>query len=169
MVVVRPTCLCLLSPMLFCTPFVHGKMSAATVRLYGPAAIAELSATLVRLNGASNLLDPCVGHLLAQWSVSSPHCKARWGEATIKGGHKVVRAAEEAAVHVYAKDLITPIRAVELVVSLKAPKSSFRVLLEFFTQPGLQYSLKAGRPFPRPICTREVCRDNSLILYLAPT
>ena len=28
-------------------------------------------------------------------------------------------------------------------------------LLDFFTRHGLQYFLKAGRPFPRPVCTRK--------------
>ena len=51
-------------------------MSATTAPLYGPAVIAELSATLVRLSRAANLMDARVGHLLAQWLVSFPHCKA---------------------------------------------------------------------------------------------
>ena len=96
-----------------------------------------------------------LGHLLAQWSVSSPHCKARWEQATVEGGHKVVRAAEDAAIRQYAESLLTPLDAVELVLALKAPKSAFRALSEFFTRQRLQYSLKTGRPFPRPICTPE--------------
>ena len=63
-----------------------------------------------------------------------PHCKARWEQATVEGGHKVVRAAEDAAIREYAESLITPLGAVELVVALKAPKSSFRALSEFFTR-----------------------------------
>ena len=39
-------------------------------------------------------------------------------------------------------------------MALKAPKSGFRALSEFSTGQGLQYSLKTGRPFPRPIFTR---------------
>ena len=73
----------------------------------------------------------------------------------MEGGHKVVRAAEDAAIREYAESLITPLGTVELVVALKAPTSSFRALSEFSTRQGLQYSLKTGQPFPRPICTRE--------------
>ena len=40
-------------------------------------------------------------------------------------------------------------------MALKAPKFGFRAPSEFFTRQGLQYSLKTGRPFLRPICTRE--------------
>ena len=46
-----------------------------------------------------------------------PHCKARGGEANIEDGHKVVRFAKEAEMCFYAVNLITPIRAVELVFS----------------------------------------------------
>ena len=52
----------------------------------------------------------------------------------MEGGHKVVRAAEDAAIREYAESLITPLGAVELVVALKAPKSSFRALSELFTR-----------------------------------
>ena len=67
----------------------------------------------------------------------------------------MVRAAEDSTIREYAESLITPLGTVELVVVLKAPKSGFYALSEFFTRQGLQYSLKTGRPFPRPICTRE--------------
>ena len=78
-------------------------MSATKASLYGPVVIAELSVTLVRLSGAANLMDACVGHLLAQWSVSSPHCKALWEQANVEGGHKVVCAAEDATIREYAE------------------------------------------------------------------
>ena len=123
-------------------------MSATTGSLYGLVVIAQFSATLVRLSGAANLMDARVGHLLAQWSVSSPHCKARREQATVEGGHKVFRAAEDAAIREYAEFLIIPLHAVELVVALKAPKTGFCALSEFFTRQGLQYSLKTGRVFP---------------------
>ena len=112
-------------------------MSARTAALYGRDVIAQLSATLVCLSGAANLWDARLGHLLAQWSVSSPHCKARWEQATVKGGHQVVRAMEDAARREFAESLITPLGAVEVVVALKAPKSGFCALSEFFTQQGL--------------------------------
>ena len=125
---------CLYSPSLCCFFFGATSMSARTAPLYGRDVIAELSATLVRLSGVANLWDARVGHLLAQWSVSSPHCKALWEQATVEGGHKVVRAAEDAALREYTESLITPLGAVELVVALKAPKSRFRALSEFFIQ-----------------------------------
>ena len=147
-------------------------MSDATAQLYGPAVIVELSATLVRLSRASNLMDARVGHLLAQWSVSSPHYKARLGQATVEGGHNVLRAAKEAAIREYTESLITPLGAMELVVALKALKSGFGALSEFFNRHGLQYSLKIGRPFPRPICTREAFdvewQARCTLLELAP-
>ena len=73
----------------------------------------------------------------------------------MEGGLKVVRAVEDTSIREYAESLITPLRAVEVVVALKAPKSGFRALSEFFTRQGLEYSLKTGRPFPRPIFTSE--------------
>ena len=112
----------LYSPSLCCFFFGATSMSARTAPLYGWDVIAELWVTLVRLSGAANLWDARMGHLLAQWSVSSPHCKARWEQATVEGGHKVVRAAEDAAIREDAKSLITPLGAVELVVALKAPE-----------------------------------------------
>ena len=96
-------------------------MSTTAVRLYGPRVISKLSATLVCFSKACNLLDPRVGHLLAHWTLSLPHCKTRWGEATIERGHKLVNAAEKAAACTYNESLIT-IRAMELVVGLKARK-----------------------------------------------
>ena len=45
----------------------------------------------------------------------------------------MVHAAADAAIRQYAELLITPLVAVELVVALKAPKSSFRAVSEFFT------------------------------------
>ena len=89
-------------------------MSAHTASLYGRDVIAELSATLIRFSARTNLWDARVGHLLAQWLVSSPHCKAWWEQATMEGGHKVVRAAEDAAIREYAELLVTPLDAVEL-------------------------------------------------------
>ena len=46
----------------------------------------------------------------------------------MEGGHKVLRAAEDAAIREYADLLITSLSAVEVVVALKAPKSCFRAL-----------------------------------------
>ena len=123
--------------------------------LYGPAMFAEVLATLVRLSGAANRMVALVGHLLAQLSVSSTHCKAAWEQATVEGGHRVVHAAEDTAIGEYAESLITPFGAIELVVALKAPKSGFRALSGFFTCHGLQYTLKTIRRFPRPICARD--------------
>ena len=58
--------------------------------------------------------------------------------------------------------MITPIGAVELVVGLKAPKSRFHVLSEFFSSQ-VQYSLKTGRPFPRPVArARPLTRSGGL-------
>ena len=130
-------------------------MSACTAPLYGRDVIADLSGTYVRLSGAANLWHARVGHLLAKWSVCSLHCKARWEQATVEVGHKVVCAAEDAAIREHAESLITPLGAVELVVALKAPKPGFHTLSEFFTRQCLQHSLKTRRPFSRPICTRE--------------
>ena len=72
--------------------------------------------------------------MLAQCSVSSPHCEKRCEQTTLEGGHKVVRAAEDAAIRDYAESLITPLGAVEIVVASKAPKCGFRALSEFFTR-----------------------------------
>ena len=105
----------------------------------------------MQLKGPSNFLDPPSGHLL----VFSPNCKARRGEATIKGGHTLVCGAEDATFWTHALRLITPMGALDLVVGFKAPKSGFRILSDFFTLRGLQYSLMTGRPYPRPICTCE--------------
>ena len=73
----------------------------------------------------------------------------------MEGDHKVVRAVEDAAMQKYAESLIAPLGALELVVALNAPKPGSCARSEFFTYQGVQYFLKTGRPFPRPICTRE--------------
>ena len=39
----------------------------------------------------------------------------------MEGGHKVVRAARDAAIRDYAESLITPLGAVEVAVALKDP------------------------------------------------
>ena len=84
LVLVCATCFCLLSVTLFFFPFVDWEMSASAVRLCGPDVVSELSAKLVRRSGASNLLHPRVGHLLAHWSVSSPQCRGDEGSPPSK-------------------------------------------------------------------------------------
>ena len=54
-----------LVPYLFALPLCTAKISTAKIHLYGLAVIAEFLATLVRLSGVTNLLDPLVGHVLA--------------------------------------------------------------------------------------------------------
>ena len=65
------------------------------------------------------------------------------------------RAALDTTIRGRADSLMTPLGAAQLVVALKAPKSGFRALSEFFTQQPLKYSLKTGRPFPRLMYMRE--------------
>ena len=115
MILLRPKCLCSHSLTLFVIPFAHGKISATTGGLYGLGVIFESSVVLVRLNRVCNVPYPNLGHLGAQPSIPSPHYKARSRQATMKGDHNMVRAEKEAA-----ETLITTIRAVHLVVGLKA-------------------------------------------------
>ena len=76
MVLVAPTYHCSYSASLCCCSFGASNMSVIRAPLCGLAVTAELSATLVCLSGAANLLDDRVPHLLAQRPVSSPHFKA---------------------------------------------------------------------------------------------
>ena len=53
--------------------------------------------------------------------------------STVQGGHKVVCSAQAASIREYAESLVTPLGTVQLVLPLKAPRSGFRALSEFFT------------------------------------
>ena len=66
LVFVPPTYHCLHSSSGCCFPFGATNMSTTTAPLYGRDVIAKLSATLVHLSGAANLMDARVGHLQIQ-------------------------------------------------------------------------------------------------------
>ena len=41
----------------------------------------------------------------------------------------------------------------ELLITLKAPKSGLWILSEYFTRKGFKYTLATRIPFPRPFCS----------------
>ena len=92
-----------------------------------------------------NLCDDWVGHLLGQWSASSPWATRAFGIA--QDGH--TRVMETQAVKEYAACLLPAKEMIYLLLELRAPKKGFEVFSAVFTQ----CVEKTGRPFPHPICT----------------
>ena len=91
--------------------------------------------------------------LLAAWANSSPHAMHQFNNAVQKVGPSALRSARSTGPKDFAQSLLRPLDAVALLLNLRAPKSSFRVLSELMTLRGIEYEAKVGGPFPRPLCT----------------
>ena len=62
----------------------------------------------------------------------------------------------KAAVEAYAASLLPPTPMCELVLNMRAPKSSWRTLSELYTLRKLEYHrIVPGGPYSRPICTER--------------
>ena len=110
------------------------------------------------LSGASNLKDERVGHYLATWALSCPLARRQFNNAvqyvnTTTSTHTTGEACK-AAVEAYTDSLLPPTAMCELVLNMRAPKSSWRTLSELYTRRKLEFhrTVPSG-PYCRPICT----------------
>ena len=102
-----------------------------------------LSKALRELSGASNLKDERVGHYLATWALSCPLARRQFNNAvqyvnSATSTHTTGEACK-AAVDAHAASLLPPTAMCELVLNMRAPKSSWRTLSELYRLRKLQY------------------------------
>ena len=119
-----------------------------------------LSKALRELSGASNLKDERVGHYLATWALSCPLARRQFNNTVqyvncATSTHTTGEACK-AAVEAYAASLLPPTAMCELVLNMRAPKSSWRTLSDLYTLRKLEYhrTVPSG-PYFRPICTER--------------
>ena len=90
-----------------------------------------LSKALWDLTGASNLKDERVGHYLATWALSCPLARRQFNNAVqyvnTATSTQTTDEACKAAVEAYATSLLPPTAMCELVLNMRAPKSSWRI------------------------------------------
>ena len=114
--------------------------------------LAKLTQTLLRLSKSQSLNDPlrpnAIGALLAQWANQSPAHKKHFNRALDhEAGAAFVRNRTTLAVQAYAKEVLPPLGACQLLLELQAPhKAGFRILSRYFTGANLP-------SWARPICT----------------
>ena len=119
-----------------------------------------LSKALRDLSGASNLKDERVGPYLATWALCCPLARRQFNNAVqymnfATSTHTTGEACKS-AVEVYTASLLLPNAMCALVVNMRAPKASWRTLLEFYTLLTLEYHRTVpGGPYYRPICTER--------------
>ena len=119
-----------------------------------------LSKALRELNWASNLKDEQVGHYLATWALSCALARRQFnnGVQHVNSATSTQTTGEacKAAVDAYAASLLPPTAMCELVLNMRAPKSSWRTLSELYTLRKLEYhSIVPSGPYSRPICTQR--------------
>ena len=122
-----------------------------------------LSKALRGLTGASNLKDERVGHYLATWAQSCPLAWRQFNNAvqyvnSATSTHTTGGACK-AAVEAYTASLLPPTAMCELMLNMRAPKSSWRTLSELYTLRKLEFhrTVPSG-PYSRPICTERHCQ-----------
>ena len=119
-----------------------------------------LSKALWELSGASTLKDERVGHYLATWALSCPLARQEFDNAVkyvnfITSTHTTGEACK-VAVEAYNASLLPPTAMCELVLNMRAPKSSWRTRSELYTLRKLEYHRTVpGGPYSRPICTER--------------
>ena len=119
-----------------------------------------LSKALRELNGASNLKDEQVGHYLATWVLSCPLARRQFNNAvhyvnSATSTHTTGEACK-AAIEAYAASLLPPTAMCELVLNMRAPKSSWRTLSELYTLRKLRcHRTVPDGPYSQPICTER--------------
>ena len=120
-----------------------------------------MSKALREFSVASNLKDERVGHYLATWALSCPLARRQFNKAVQHVNTAIstqtTGEACKAAVEAYTASLLPPTAMCELVLNMRAPKSSWRTLLELYTLRKLEYhrTVPSG-PYSRPICTARV-------------
>ena len=119
-----------------------------------------LSKALRDLSGASNLKDERVGHYLAAWGLSCPLARWQFNNAVqyvnTATSTQTTGEACKAAVEAYTASLLPPTAKCELVLNMRAPKSSWRTLSELYTLRKLEHHRTIpGGPYSCPICTER--------------
>lgn len=121
---------------------------------FSPATLAKLTEQLLLLSGAQSLNDHhrprAIGALLAQWANQSATHRRHFNNALDHDAGRVfVRNRTKEAVQAYAKEVLPPLGACQLLLELQAPhKAGFRILSKYFTSADLP-------PWARPICSHE--------------
>ena len=117
-----------------------------------------LCKALRELSGASNLKDERVEHYLATWALSCPLARRQFNDAVqyVNTSTHTTGEACKAAVEAYAASLPPPTAMGELVLNMRAPKSSWRTLSELCTLRKLEYHRTvASGPYSSQICTER--------------
>ena len=119
----------------------------------------SLSMALRDFSGASNLKDERVGHYVATWALSCSLARRQFNNAVqyvnIAISTQTTGEACKAAVEAYAASLLPPTAMCELVLNMRAPKTSWRTLSELYTLRKFAYHRTIpGAPYSRPICTK---------------
>jgi hypothetical protein len=119
-----------------------------------PSDVDELSSALKKIAGARSLHDPKVIDLLSRWGASSPNTKHVLRKACEGALPKFLREVGQRAVDTYADILMGPRQVVDLLVSLRAPKRTFRTLQQFFGKSVEErFEAATGLRFARPLCS----------------
>ena len=120
-----------------------------------------MSKALRELSGASTLKDERVGHYLATCALSCPLARRRQLNNAVQHVNSATSTqttgeACKVAVEAYAASLLPPTAICELVLNMRAPKSSWRTLSELYALRRLEYhrTVPSG-PYSRPICTER--------------
>ena len=101
-----------------------------------------------------------MGHYLATWVLSCRLARQQFNTAVqyVNSATSTRTTSEscKAAVEAYAASLLPPTAMCELVLNMRAPKSSRRTLSELYTLRKLEYHrTTAGGPYSRPVCTER--------------
>ena len=131
----------------------------ALVMPFSRYTLTELNMTLVRLSGAKSLRDPLVSQLLGEWVASSPLARAQWSEAMEVGYRSLIRTKQVEAVKQYASHFFPALDLIGHLMDLNVPELGFRHVSEYMGRRGSAYTAATGRPFPRPIPTRDTFTD----------
>ena len=119
-----------------------------------------LSTVLRDLSGASNIKDERVGHYSTTCALSCPLLRRQFNNAVqcvnTATSTQTTGEACKAAVVAYAA-FLPPLTAMcELVLNIRAPKSSWRTLWELYTLRKLEYHRTIfSAPYSRPTCTQR--------------
>ena len=119
-----------------------------------------LSQALRDLSGASNLKDKRVGHDLAKWALSCSLAQRKFNNAvqyvnTATSTQTRGEACKD-TVEAYTTSLLPRGTMCEIVLNIRAPKSSWRTLSQLYTLRKLEFHRTVpGGPYSRPICTER--------------
>ena len=93
--------------------------------------VKEVTTHLVHLASAVSLQDgDCVGELLAEWAVASPHAQRQFAMAVRLAQPSCVQEVQQEAITKYAPEVLPRNECCKLILNLGAPKSAWRTLSE---------------------------------------